>query len=44
VIRPPELAGNLTGSHLLANQEEMGEGNDKFGLNEVSLFVLRRDI
>jgi hypothetical protein len=37
LIRPPDLSGNPTISHLLANQEELGEGNDEFGLP--SIFV-----
>jgi hypothetical protein len=28
LIYPPELSGNLTSSHLVAKQEELGEGND----------------
>jgi hypothetical protein len=32
LICPPELSGNPTSSHILANQEELGEGNDEFGL------------
>jgi len=34
LIRPPELSGNPTSSHLVANQEELGEGNDEFGLTK----------
>jgi hypothetical protein len=28
LIRPPELSGNPTSSHLVANVEEFDEGND----------------
>jgi hypothetical protein len=31
LIRLPELSDNHTSSHLVAKQEELGEGNDKFG-------------
>jgi hypothetical protein len=31
LIHPPELSGNPTSSHLVVNQEELGEG-DEFGL------------
>jgi hypothetical protein len=36
-----EISGNHTSSHLLANQEELGEGNDEFGLRSISLSILR---
>jgi hypothetical protein len=32
LICPPELSGNPTSSHLVANQEELGKGNDEFSL------------
>jgi hypothetical protein len=32
LIHPPELSGNPTSSRLVANQEELGEGNDEFSL------------
>jgi hypothetical protein len=31
LIRPPELSGNSTSSHLVVNEEELGEGNYEFG-------------
>jgi hypothetical protein len=31
-IRPPELSGSRTNCHLEANQDELGEGHDEFGL------------
>jgi hypothetical protein len=34
LIRPPELSGNPTSSHLVGKQEEFGEGNDEFGLTK----------
>jgi hypothetical protein len=30
--RPPERSDNPIGSHIVANQEELGEGNDEFSL------------
>jgi hypothetical protein len=33
LIRPPQLSGNRTRSHLVAKQE-LGEGNDKFSLTK----------
>jgi hypothetical protein len=35
LIRPPELSSNPTGSHLVANQEELGEGNSEFSLRSI---------
>jgi hypothetical protein len=35
LIRPPELSRHSLSSHLVANQEELGEGNDKFGLRNI---------
>jgi hypothetical protein len=32
MIRPPELSGNPTSSHLVTKQEVLGEGSHKFGL------------
>jgi hypothetical protein len=32
LIHPPELSGNPTSNHLVANQKEHVEGNDEFGL------------
>jgi hypothetical protein len=40
LIRPPELSGNFTNSHLAAKQEEHGEGNAEFFLRSVC-FILR---
>jgi hypothetical protein len=37
LIRPPELSSNYTNSHLVANQEELGEENYEFSLR--SIFV-----
>jgi hypothetical protein len=34
LIRPPELCGNPTSSHLVSNEEELGEGNYEFGLTK----------
>jgi hypothetical protein len=34
LIRPPELSGNHASSHLVARQEEPGEGNYEFGLRK----------
>jgi hypothetical protein len=42
LIRPPELSGNPTNSHLETNEEELDEGNDEFGL--VSLFISQSDL
>jgi hypothetical protein len=42
LIHPPELSGNPTSSHLIVNQEELGEG-DEFGLMEASSFILQSD-
>jgi hypothetical protein len=42
MIRPPELSSNLSSSHVVAEEEKVGEGNDEFGLR--SFFVhLRGD-
>jgi hypothetical protein len=32
LLRPPELSDNCTSSYLVANQEELGEGNEEFSL------------
>jgi hypothetical protein len=32
--RPPELSGYPTSSHLVAKQEELGEGSNEFGLTK----------
>jgi hypothetical protein len=32
--RPPELSSNPTSSHIVKKQEELGEGNDEFGLTK----------
>jgi hypothetical protein len=32
LIRPPELSGNPTSSHIVANKGEFGEGSDTFCL------------
>jgi hypothetical protein len=32
--RPPELSGNPTSKVIVAKQEELGEGNDEFGLTK----------
>jgi hypothetical protein len=37
LINPPEFFGNPTSSHLVVNQEKLGEGNYEFGLQ--SIFV-----
>jgi hypothetical protein len=42
MICPPELSGNLTSSHLIAKQEELGEGNDEFGLKNIFLRTSKR--
>jgi hypothetical protein len=34
LIRPPEISGSPTSSHLMANQEKLGEGNYEFGLTK----------
>jgi hypothetical protein len=34
MICPSEFSGNPTSGHLVAKQEELGEGNDKFGLTK----------
>jgi hypothetical protein len=34
-IHPPELSGIPTSIHLVANQEELGEVNDEFGLQNI---------
>jgi hypothetical protein len=34
LIRPPELYSNPNSTHLVAKQEELGEGNDEFGLSK----------
>jgi hypothetical protein len=31
LIRPPQLSGNPTSSHLVAKKDELSEGNDEFG-------------
>jgi hypothetical protein len=33
-IRPPELSLDSASSHLVANQEELGERSDEFGLGK----------
>jgi hypothetical protein len=32
LIRPPELSSNPSSSYLVANQKDLGEGNDELGL------------
>jgi hypothetical protein len=34
LIHPPEVSDNPTSSHLIAKQDEMGEGNDEIGLTK----------
>jgi hypothetical protein len=34
LIRLPELSGNPTSSNLVAKQEKLDEGDDKFGLTK----------
>jgi hypothetical protein len=36
LIHPSELSGNPISSHLVAKQEEIGEGNDEFCLQTIS--------
>jgi hypothetical protein len=36
LIRPPELSGNSTSSHVVAKQEGLGEGNAEFCLRGIS--------
>jgi hypothetical protein len=36
LIRPPELSDKAISSHLVANQEGVGEGNNKFSLRSIS--------
>jgi hypothetical protein len=43
LIRPPELSGSLTISHLVANQEDLCEVNNEFGLVKC-LFVCKRSL
>jgi hypothetical protein len=35
LIFPPQLSVNPTSSHLVANQDELCEGNDEFGLQNI---------
>jgi hypothetical protein len=39
LIRPPELSGSSTSSHLAADQEELGEGNYKFCLKNIFVHI-----
>jgi hypothetical protein len=32
LIHPPQLSGNPRSSHIVANQGELGKGDDEFGL------------
>jgi hypothetical protein len=32
LIRPPELSCNPSSSYIVANQKDLGEGNDELGL------------
>jgi hypothetical protein len=34
LIRPPELSGKPTSTHLVAKENELGEGNYEFGLTK----------
>jgi hypothetical protein len=43
IIRPPELSGSLTSSHLVANQEDLCEVSNDFGLVRY-LFVCKRSL
>jgi hypothetical protein len=40
LIRLPELYGNSTNSHLIANVGELGDGNDKVGLRGIFCLCL----
>jgi hypothetical protein len=42
LIRPTELPGNPTGSHLVAKQEELAKERINLALRSI-FFVLRRD-
>jgi hypothetical protein len=42
LIRPPELSGNRSSIHLVANQEELGEGNDEFSLRSIFVNTSKR--
>jgi hypothetical protein len=35
MISPTELTGIPVSSHIMANQEELGEGNDEFSLRNI---------
>jgi hypothetical protein len=41
LICPPELSGNTTSSHLVANQEELGKGNYEFSLQSDFLHTIK---
>jgi hypothetical protein len=38
---PPELSGNTTSTHLVANQEEPGNINDEFGLQNIYIHTTK---
>jgi hypothetical protein len=38
---PPELTGNPTSSHLVANQEQLGEANDEIGPPSIYVLILK---
>jgi hypothetical protein len=39
LIRPPELSGNPACSHLVANQEELGDGSNEFSLTQYLFYT-----
>jgi hypothetical protein len=41
LVRPPELSGNFTRSHLVAKRDELFKGNYEYGPTEYVLLFFR---